>query len=310
MARIRTISVLLFLCSASLMLSASAVFGQSEQPAASERVQPEPMVEDQRFSIELKDVPVQEAIAAVFQHERGVPYVIEPNVGGRVTINLKDVTFDSALRTLLNVAGLSAREEAGTLILGADPQRLVTNTTQFVLPHPPPTPPSPPAQQLAAMNAPGVVNIRPWDRGPAKVFDVTLEGANLFEAIKQILELDGKDYVLDLGLASQMPLGSGPRVTARMRQVSLDDVLTILSRTAGLEFEKRANTYIVRYKGVDPGRTGKPGALMQSYPQPPLPVKGAPQILCPNCGFGLLGEWRFCPNCGNPAGEPPTGLKP
>lgn len=303
MAPFRLILLYLILCSSSLLLGSAIAVSQIQQSA-----EPEPMKEDPRFSLDLKDVPVREAIAAVLEHRHGMPYVIEPNVGGRVTINLKDVTFDSALRALANVAGLIVRQEGGTLILGADPQRLITNSVQFVTQNSHPLPPPSPGVQLAtppAPNVPGVVNIHPWDRGPVKVFDVTLENANLFEAIKQTLELAGKDYVLDLGIVAQIPPGFGPRVTAKMRQVSLDDALTILSRTAGLEFEKRANTYIVRYKGLDPPRPGKPGTITPSYPQTRMPERAAPHLLCPKCGFGILEGWRFCPNCGNPVGQSP-----
>ena len=307
-----------------ILLSASGAFGQSEEPqpsaaqAGSEQSQSQPQnkASGRLVTLDLKDVPIRQAVEALFAGS-GHQYIVVPDdisgtISGTVTIKLAGVPFDNALRTLANTAGLKIYDgKGGVFVLGPDPQRGLTSNVQQIVPQGLwETSPQPRAgvssQQMSAPR--GVINILPrvTEPGLDRRFDVTLEQANLFEAIKQLMELDGRDYVLDLGVSTQMPLTFGPRITAKMRNATLSNVLNALTKTSGLTTEKAANTYIIRFRGYPTyGTTGYASPYGVSIGGPASNIKGnLPTFSCAKCGQGLQPDWKFCPMCGSPAARP------
>jgi hypothetical protein len=63
-------------------------------------------------SIELQGADIRDALAILFRNV-GVSYTIAPDVQGTVTVNLKNVPFETALRNILNQADATYRVEAG-----------------------------------------------------------------------------------------------------------------------------------------------------------------------------------------------------
>src|SRR5579862_508513 len=63
-------------------------------------------------SLDLDSVDVREALRALFKSV-GVSYSIAPEVQGTVTVNLKNVRFDTALQNILKQADATYRVEAG-----------------------------------------------------------------------------------------------------------------------------------------------------------------------------------------------------
>ena len=297
------------------ILLASAALGEPEQPQPS-AAQAESKAAGKAsgahvVTLDLKDVPVQYAIDALFAGS-GRVYAIEPGVSGTVSIKLSGVPFDNALRTLANTAGLAVREDKGLIILGLDPQRGLTNiaqpTTQEVQWQWSPSQRAVTTSQRMPV-PPGVVNIQPRRTGTGfdRRFDVTLEQANVFEAIKQLMELDGRDYVLDLGVSNQMSSVFGLRITAKLKNATLDDVLNALAKTPGLTIEKAANIYVIGFHGYPGYSTAYAGPS-----GPPLfgsAERGVPILSCTNCGQSLQPDWRFCPMCGIPANYPGADKK-
>jgi len=71
-------------------------------------------------TVRFKDVPIQNAIDALFEG-RGLSYTFQPGVQGAVTVNLVDVSFTDALSAVLKTAGMTVGKENGVYIIG--PQR-------------------------------------------------------------------------------------------------------------------------------------------------------------------------------------------
>jgi type II secretory pathway component HofQ len=78
-------------------------------------------VEEKRFSLDLRDVPIRQALAELFRlAER--QYAIEPGVPNiPVTLNVRDVDFTTALRALVRLAGLTYRREGPLYMVGTRP---------------------------------------------------------------------------------------------------------------------------------------------------------------------------------------------
>ena len=77
-----------------------------------------PAKESALVNLELKDVPVKEAIAALFKGTT-YSYYAEPGVSGKVVeLKLKGITFEQALKALTDAAELTYTVEDGTYIIG------------------------------------------------------------------------------------------------------------------------------------------------------------------------------------------------
>jgi len=87
-------------------------------------------------NIELKDVPVKQAIETLFEG-RGLNYYIQPGVTGRIVeLKLRGVTFDEALKALGDAAGFSFRIEDGAYIIGPGAAQAKSPPQQAVQPQP------------------------------------------------------------------------------------------------------------------------------------------------------------------------------
>lgn len=89
-------------------------------------------------SVELEDADVRDALKLIFNQAQG-SYTVSQQVAGTVTVSLKDVPFETALRNILNQVDATWRYEAGIYVIipkptGNDPTvpdvpTNVTNTT-------------------------------------------------------------------------------------------------------------------------------------------------------------------------------------
>lgn len=65
--------------------------------------------DDQKISLDLKNVELQTALKALFSFKPGANFVLEPGASGHVDINVRDISFDSALKLVLRTNGLTYR---------------------------------------------------------------------------------------------------------------------------------------------------------------------------------------------------------
>lgn len=242
--------------------------------------------------LQIVNAPVLQALDTLL---RGTPrdYRIVPGtrVEGMVTADLQDVPLDGAVAIVLRNAGLQATREGNTYIIG--PQ-LVPGVAA-------------PQQQMVPMStggAIGTVDVKPAAR--SRTFDILLDKANVLEAIRQILEVAGQNYVIDTGLDCAWAGPLGPRISARMRGIGLDEAVEALANSASLVMTKVGTTYAIRPPdGAIPfsytqGAQGKQGAKTGTG------MKETPA--CGKCARPIAPGWQFCPFCGTPVRfiGPPT----
>jgi type II secretory pathway component GspD/PulD (secretin) len=231
-----------------------------------------------RVTLHLQNVSIQKAVDALFQGT-GLEYQLDPDATGTVTVNLDNVPFDSALRIIARTAGLNVRHVyiltrdghfAPARIEGGQPETLSPSGASLV------------KSELPSKRIDGFVSMgtahtdqKPIDRSkqgagisihPAasprigeRKFDVTLDQANLGEVIKQLMEISGQNYVFDLGVASNWSSAAMPKISARVRSASLDQVLDILAKSTGLMVTKNGDTYILKLPALQPTPGGVSG---------------------------------------------------
>ena len=217
----------------------------------------------------------------------GCNYRLMPGtrVDGVVTVNLRDVPLDNAVEIVLRSAGLRAARENHTYIIGP---LLVPMTKLPIVPQQMPSLfPGPPI---------GTVDVKP---SGGQRFDILLDKANVLEAMRQILEVAGQSYVIDTGLGCAWAGPLGPRISARMRSLTLDEALQALGKSASLVVAKVGITYTVRPPD---------GAIPLSYipissagkggKNEPAPTDSVPVPLCTGCNRPLDPAWQYCPRCG------------
>lgn len=286
---------------------AHAGITQPKQPSA-QQIQVEPNVdrpELPRVTLHLQNVTVQQAVDTLFQGS-GREYQLDPKASGTVTVNIDNVPFDTALRILGNTAGLTVRH---VYVLSVDSQLEQPTALGSINLERPSEQVNPPA--MSSRLSPGVdvnaaterilsptrqesgVRIQPAPsaRAGERKFDITLDQANLIEAIKQLMEMEGRNYVLDLGVTPDRTSVVVPRISARIRNASLDQILEVLARSTNLVVTQNGTVYTFR--------------LSQS-PHPPTSIgifqNSAPRdnrtFRCPKCGQELIPGWRWCPICG------------
>jgi hypothetical protein len=85
-----------------LILGTGLVLGFA--PAARAQTTPAaPAVTIPNVSLDLRDAPIRQALEQLFKNG-GAQYVLDPNIQGFVTLNVRDQPFESALRLLLRSA--------------------------------------------------------------------------------------------------------------------------------------------------------------------------------------------------------------
>ena len=99
------------------------------------------------LDVDLKDVPVKQAIDTLFDG-RGVKYYVQPGVKGRIVeLRLKGLSLDEGLRALGDAAGFSFRVENGAYIIS--PGKATTAVAPSVTPVVEPMPPAVAEQSMA-----------------------------------------------------------------------------------------------------------------------------------------------------------------
>jgi hypothetical protein len=138
---------------------------------------PSAMAAEKRITLELKDTPIHQAVAALFQGTQ-LNYVLERGITGTVTVSLRDMPIDQALQTMLRVAGLTYRIEDGVYTIG---HRDSASSPQPRAETPPVTTPAVP-----------IVEVPPAE---IRIEKVPLNFADSFD----IAEMLGVDYVESRG---------------------------------------------------------------------------------------------------------------
>jgi hypothetical protein len=222
----------------------------------------------------LQDTPVRGAIKALFDQLRGtgLDYVFEGDVEGKITLDISNVPYTDALATILRTANLTARLENGVYMI------------------------IPSMKLRPAMAVPGIrrdppagISISPSPSGPGAAttfFDISLDGANVYQAIVQLMTMTKRNYVFDLGMTGQAMSAYAPRVSAVLKRVPFDQALDMIGKASGLAVEKIGVSYVIRQ--IRPAL----GANTQS------PKSTPGQFRCPRCSSPLSVDWNFCPMCG------------
>ena len=280
-------AAILILISASTLLAQDHVQWQSLVPVAqSSVVQPAVQVPVGRtVTLRIANAPVWQALDILFRGT-GLTYTVDPQVAGlqgMITVDLNGVPFEMALQIVTRNAGLGVLKEGANYKIGP----MVPGTS------------SPVPKQM--VGPPGVLEVNPSGRPGAQKFDITLDKANVLEAMKQILEVARQNYVIDTGLDSAWAGPLGPKISAKMRGVALDEVLGALGKSANLVLARVNSIYTVRppdgalpFSYIGGSATGK-GAGSKAVPgtqtKTDLPA-------CAKCSRSLDPTWLYCPQCG------------
>jgi type II secretory pathway component HofQ len=92
-----------------LILTASAAFAGDSLEDAARKL-------EMKISVDLRDVTLSDAIA-VFRDATGLSFIVEERSETLVRLTLKDVSAKSALRLILQPAGLGAAFEHGVVVI-------------------------------------------------------------------------------------------------------------------------------------------------------------------------------------------------
>jgi len=235
----------------------------------------------------LSDTPIKNALETLFE-DTNVAYVLEPGIAGTVTMRINDVPFSDALSAVLKASGLTVRKENGIDIFSTKTPAVLSVGAA-----------SPWGDKLDS-DTPGKIEIKPI-AGKTNHFDVTLERADLVEAVKELMSVAKTDYVLDMDLAAQITSKFAPRITAKISNATVDDALKLLSKASHLEVERSDSAYILRWRGgtsasVPLLHVGKVGSVL-SVPR----VEEKICKTCKECGESIQAGWKFCPKCGKEA---------
>lgn len=89
-----------------------------------------------KVSLELRNAPVTEALRMLFKTNPGANYVIESG-GDQIvrSIKLTKVSFNAALKTILNSAGLTYRMVDDVYTIGPKQQAVISAPEQIIVPH-------------------------------------------------------------------------------------------------------------------------------------------------------------------------------
>jgi hypothetical protein len=249
------------------------------------------------IALQLNNVTVLQALDILLKGT-GRNYRLMPGAraDGVVTVNFRDVPLDGAVKIVLRSAGLQAARENHTYII--EPILVPMTRPPVVSQQMPTMFPGPPI---------GSVDVKPSGaRTGGQRFDMLLDKANVLEAMRQILEVAGQNYVIDTGLDCAWAGPLGPRISARMSGMTLDDALQALGKSASLVLVKVGSAYTIRPPD---------GAIPLSYTIGNKVGKndqGATSTvvlpLCAQCNRPLDPAWLFCPSCGAQVPAPaPTG---
>ncbi len=235
--------------------------------------------------LQVENTPVLQALDLLLK-DTPRSYRLAPGirVDGVVTVNIQDVPLDTAVTIVLRSAGLQAVRDGDTYVISAlkVPAAMV-------------------AQQTSAMSPAGPigsVDVKPSAGRPGgRTFDILLDKANVLEAIRQILEVSGQNYVIDTGLDCAWAGPLGPRISSRMRGIGLDEAIEALARSSSLVMVKVGATYTIRPPdGAMP--LSYAGSQRQSGLKnvPPGGIETPP--VCGRCSRQITPGWIFCPFCG------------
>lgn len=192
--------------------------------------------------LDLQDVTVFDALVALFKNQ---PNNWESSVStlSTPTISLKfsGTPFSQAVDALARSAGLSwSTDEKGKYhFYPYDQEPAKTQSGKF-----------------GGRLSPGTINIAPTNTG--RTYDVTLENANLLEAVKQLLDIARMDYVLGATNPGQGSLTNATTITAKIRHATLDDALNFISKASGLTIQRSGKTYIIHSISVSGSPNGMP----------------------------------------------------
>ena len=89
---------------------AAAATGDDAQPSGEKKV-----------TLQLTNAPVIDAIDLIFK-DTGYKYTIEPGVSGTISLGLKDVPFEQALKTIAQSAGLTYKVASGQYVIQPKPK--------------------------------------------------------------------------------------------------------------------------------------------------------------------------------------------
>jgi len=270
-------SRLIMLTALLLAIGAGLASAQVEMVPAVKAADDEPRIAD----LQLANTGILQALDILLAGT-GRNYMVAQgsDVSGTVTINLQDVPLDTAVKIVLRSAGLTASRE---------------NKTYLIEPMKPPAVAVVPMARTPALTTKppiGTMDVKPSGTEKGVKFDILLDKANVLEAMHRIFESVGQNYVIDMGLDSAWAGPLGPRISARMRGITLDEAVQALGKSAGLVVAHVGSTYAVRPPDgalpftYVPGVGAKPGNPLEVPP------------ICGKCGRTLEPSWLYCPQCG------------
>ncbi len=239
--RILTLIILVFLCA---LPARVALLGET---AEKDKIQDPPTTI--KVSMEVKDLPVSIAISRLFVDYGQGDMLNNESLKGidrKVSANLSNVPWPTAVAMLSQSAGLTYTIIDGKYSFADTPRQYSqvlqapanSNFNQF-------------RNQQANMannrNDIGLAKVTQRKKGVSQVFDLTLDQANVFDVIRQLMDLSKREYVIDMGPAADYRMPP-PRVTARVSSLSVDEFLNMLSSTSDIQTERLGPKTIIRWR--------------------------------------------------------------
>lgn len=94
-----------------------ALDARAQQPPATGAAPP-PVTADTKITLDLRDVPFRTALEALFE-KTGLQYAVEPQVPNPpVRLTIRDIDFTTALRTVTRLGGATYRKEGPIYVVG------------------------------------------------------------------------------------------------------------------------------------------------------------------------------------------------
>ena len=242
--RTLTLIILAFLCA----LPASVAL--MDETAGKGQAAPAP----EAVSMEIKDLPVSIAISRLFV-DYGLSSQLDTeslkSLDRKISLNLSNVPWTDALSAMTRAAGVTYSVQKGKYSFENAPQQYTQQVLQAPINF---------NSQQAMRNSPpnaisnrvirGTTDVTPRKRGATQVFDLTLDQANVFDVIRQLMDLSKREYVLDLGPAADYGVAP-PRVTARLSNVSVDEFLSMLKNNSDIQTQRMGKQTVIRWRPKD-----------------------------------------------------------
>lgn len=232
-----------------------------EKPAAAEEKTVAAIREKlkKKITFEFVAVPITDAVQFLTQISN-VTIVVSPKLDFQnnppsITLNVKDVEMETALRSITKLAGLDFDVQAGGILIDKPEAISTLRAHQQMIQ----------AQNDAAIQARLDLEIVPWkkalmDKLQTKV-TFEFQDTSLTDAVAMMRGICGVNFVLDPKVANETTA-----ITLRVTDMKMEQALQWIALLANVEYELKNNAVVFRKADAAGAKAGNPAAV-----KPPAP---------------------------------------